>query len=401
MRYYVVIFLVLGLVACGTSPKDYSSATELQSVESQLTITPIWAIQTGGVPNYAHAQLPPAISGSSVYVASINGKILALDIDKGRKMWSTRVKDIIAGGPGFGDGHVFVSNSKAEIISLSRQDGVEQWRTKVSSEMLSTPLYSDGSLYVQTIDGKITSIDANTGKINWVYTHDTPRLTLRGTASPIMVGDQIISGFADGKLVSIGAKKGELLWSTTIVTPMGRTDLEKLSDIDGVIQSNGNTVFVVGYQGRVAAISATDGSIQWSRKLSSYSGLTYNNGHIYISDVDSNVWALDAHTGATLWRQEGLVAREISTPEVIGHAVVVADFDGYVHWLSEEDGRFIARQNLGDVWESYNPSYFETLGEELDSQRYHRIVSIKPSAANNILLVRDNEGALIAFRVEG
>lgn len=401
MRYFVAILLTIALLACGTSPKDYSGAKELQPVKNQLTITPLWALKTGDVPKYAYAQLPPVVSGNRVYIASIAGKVSAFNIDKGKAIWTHKIEGKIAGGPGFGSGQIFVANSKAEVISLSQQDGTELWRTKISSEMLSTPLFANDSLYVQTIDGKITSLNVHTGKLNWVYTHDTPRLTLRGTASPIIIGNQVISGFADGKLVSIDAKKGELLWSTTIVTPKGRTDLERLSDIDGEIQSSGNTVYVIGYQGKIAAISAADGSIQWSRKLSSFNGLAFANGHIYISDVESKVWALDARTGATLWRQEGLMGREISTPETIDNAVVVADFDGYVHWLSEEDGHFLARESMKDVWESYNPTYYDTLDEELENQKHHRVVSVKPFAANNILLVRDNDGALIAFRVEG
>lgn len=401
MRVFAVFMLTSLLLACGTSPKDYSGAKELQTVVNKLRVMPVWVLKTGEVPDYAHVQLQPIVSGNAVFIANINGKISSHDMQNGNTLWSGDVNEKITGGPGVGNGQIFIGTRKAELISLSQQDGRELWRTKISSEMLSTPVYSGDSLYVQTIDGKISSINANTGKLNWVYTHDTPRLTLRGTASPVKVGAHIISGFADGKLVSLDSENGELLWSTPIVTPKGRTDLEKLSDIDGVLQVSGDTVYVIGYQGRVAAVSATDGSIQWSRTLSSFNGLTFGNDRIYISDDESKVWALDARTGATLWRQENLMGRELTTPEVINNTVVVADFDGYVHWLSEDDGRLLERQNLNEIWESYYPVYYDTLRDELKSQEYHRVVSARPLAVNNTLLVRDNDGDLVAFRVEG
>jgi outer membrane protein assembly factor BamB len=315
-------------------------------------------------------------------------------------LWSQSFDEAITGGPGAGAGKIFIGTRNAKIISLDQKSGDEIWRTEISSEMLSTPIYSNGTLYVQTIDGKISSINATSGKVNWVYSHDTPKLTLRGTASPLALGNQIISGFADGKLVSINMGTGELNWSVSISTPKGRTDLERLSDIDGVFMAADDSVYVVSYQGQVASVSSVDGSVQWSRKMSSYTGLTIDKNHIFISDVDGNVWALDARSGATLWRQSGLMGREITSPEVIDNSVVVGDFDGYVHWLSLEDGQFIARQSLTEIWEESYPTVYETLDDELASQDYHRLVTVKPLAVNNTLFVRDNFGALAAFRIE-
>lgn len=400
MRLVGIIFLILAMQACGVSPKDYSGAKKLETIENRLSIKPLWIEPSGDVPEYAHAQLPPVMVGENLYVASIKGKVSRINAKTGRSSWSRSLGEMITGGPGTGQGMIFVGTRNAEIIGLDQTDGSERWRSKISSEMLSLPVFNNGSLIVQTIDGKISSIDGSTGKLNWVYTHSTPKLTLRGTSSPLAIGNNIIGGFADGKLVSINAVTGELNWSTTISAPTGRTDLERLADIDGVMKSTNDTVYVISYQGRVAAVSLMDGNIQWSRKMSSYTGLSIGNGNIYVSDVEGHVWALDARTGATLWKQSDLTGREISTPEVIGNAVVVADFDGFVHWLSLEDGRFLARQSLSDLWEESYPTVYERLDEELDAQEYHRLVTVAPIAAGNLLFVRDNFGALAALQVE-
>jgi outer membrane protein assembly factor BamB len=400
MRLVALILLVFTIQACGVSPKDYSSASPLKPVDNQLSIRPLWIKPTGDVPENDHAQLPPVVVGKNVYIANITGKVSMLNADNGNILWTRKIGDDITGGPGAGPEMIYIGTRDAEIISINQDNGSEIWRSRISSEMLSTPIYSNGVLFVQTIDGNVTSMDASTGKINWVYSHNTPKLTLRGTATPLVVGKQVICGFADGKLVSINKDTGELNWSTGVSTQKGRTDLERLADIDGEIKAAGGSVYVINYQGQVASISIQDGNIQWSRKMSSYTGLTIDDRQIYVSDAEGNVWALDAHSGATIWRQSGLMGREISSPEISGNAVVVGDYDGYVHWLAKEDGRFIARESLSDLWEKKYPTVYETLDEELASKEYHRLVTVKPLAVGNTLFVRDNFGALVAFKVE-
>ncbi|MEE8379173.1 MAG: PQQ-binding-like beta-propeller repeat protein, partial [Gammaproteobacteria bacterium] len=227
-----------------------------------------------------------------------------------------------------------------------------------------------------------------------------PKLTLRGTASPILDGNQIIAGFANGKLVSLNAQTGEVNWQVTITVPRGRTDLERLSDIDGLFQISNGSVYVTSYQGRVASVSLSDGRIQWARKMSSYNGLSVSAGQLYISDTEGRVWSLDARTGATLWRQDNLTGREISTPVVMDNAVVVADYQGYTHWLSVEDGQVIARQSMDKVWNDAHEPDSGSFSDDNDSEDYPRLVTVSPYVMGDTLYVRDNTGVLAAFQVK-
>jgi outer membrane protein assembly factor BamB len=399
MRIVVILFLTILLLACGISPKDYSNAASLQPVNTQLKVKLQWIVLTGDVPKYASAQLTPVVEGENVFITDLSGKIAMLDAKNGKTVWSHTVTENITSGPGVGKNLVYAGTRDANLIALDRNNGSERWRIHLSSVTLAMPLIVKDSIIIQTIDGKVTSFNASTGKLNWTYSHDVPKLTLRGTASPISVGDDIIVGLAAGTLVSLDADDGELKWSTTITTPRGRTDLERLADIDGLFQSSDNTVYVCSYQGRVAAVSITDGNVQWSRKMSSYRGLSIGDGQIYITDTADHVWALDARTGATLWRQDKLAGREISTPVAIGKNVVVADYDGYIHWMSGEDGRFIARQSMKELWQdTYHPVY-DTVEDERENMEVHRSVTVQPVVADNILYIRDNTGALAAFKV--
>ncbi len=401
MRLVIVVFFVAVLLACGSAPKDYSSAKKLKPINTTVMVKPLWVKPTGEVPVYAHAQLQPTIVGNNVYVASVNGEVKLLDAKKGELLWSVSLNENLTSAPGIGEELLFVGSRNAEIIALDKNTGAERWRVSLTSEMLAKPLVSESSLFVQTIDGKMTSLDAASGKLIWSYNHDIPKLTLRGTASPIINGGQIIAGFADGKLVSLDAKTGEVSWKSVVTVPRGRTDLERLADIDGLFQISNGSVYVTSYQGRVASVSITDGSIQWARKMSSYNGLAVGASRIYISDTEGQVWSLDARTGATLWRQNNLAGREISTPVVMDNAVVVADYEGYAHWLSVDDGKIVARQSMNEVWnEAFEPDSGSFSEEEMESDLFPRLVTTSPFAINNTFYIRDNTGAFAAFQVE-
>ncbi len=389
------LLVTLGLSACGTSPKEYTEATPLTPVQTRQAVETLWAVPVGGVPEDSHAQLPLSVMDGRIYLADGRGEVSVLNADTGKVIWSRELDDALDAGPGVGAGMIFVATREAEVVALDQKDGAERWRARVSSEMLAQPKVAGKLLIVQTIDGKLSALDVDSGQRVWSHSRSIPKLTLRGSSTPLLMGERVVAGFADGKLVALDIKTGELLWETAVAVSRGRNDLERLVDIDGLFESVDGVIYVTSYQGRVAALSTEDGSTIWARKMSSYTGLVVGDKQIFVSDVEGNVWALDANTGATLWRQKNLRGRELSAPAVLGDNVIVADYDGYIHWLSEEDGEFVARQNLSQVWGRFQVDW----GSDEDVEEPHRSVTTPPLVANRILYVRDNVGELAAFRL--
>lgn len=390
----VLLVLSVILTACGSSPKDYSDATPLTSIEPVLKVNALWAASTGDVPRYAHAQLPVVVDQDQrLYCANRNGSVMAYAAGTGDEVWRATLNDAITGGPSVGGGLLVLGTREAELVALDKNTGTEQWRQRISSEMLATPVVVDDLLIVQTIDGKVSAHKIATGEKLWSYGRTIPKLTLRGTSAPLVIKDVILAGFSDGRLVALKLTTGELLWETSVAVPRGRTDLERLVDIDGLFQAVDGVVYVSSFQGRIVAVSIETGNVLWARDMSTYNGLAVNGNHIYITDADGKVWALDGRTGATLWRQDNLTGREVSTPAIMDGTVVVADYDGYVHWLSQDNGGFIARENLDKVWSNIHYVWEEDALEE----GVLRSVTVPPLVAGNTLYVRDNTGALIAF----
>lgn len=395
MKQIFIIVLSFMLLACSSSMKTYPDATPLEKVQTSLSVKRLWIKQTDFLSRRHHAQLPPLVQDDALYYANINGEVGVLDAARGSRLWKVSTHETLTAGPGVGNGLIIVGTRKAEVIALAESNGSELWRSRISSEMLASPRIDAQQIILQTIEGKIIALDATNGKQVWSYSHSTPALSIRGTSTPLLHGERVLAGFADGKLVALDRNSGKLLWQTAVAVPRGRTDLERLVDIDGLFAVDQQTVFVSSYQGNLAAISVRNGTTLWSREISSYAGLVESGNRIIITDADGQVWALDKRTGGTLWRQDQLKLREPSVPAVVGNALAVGDFDGYIHWLSLEDGAIVARQSMEQLWRKAN-----ALRPDDDSRKLRwRSISVAPLATGKRLYVRDNLGALAAFQL--
>jgi outer membrane protein assembly factor BamB len=275
--------------------------------------------------------------------------VLALDATNGEILWRTKTGARISGGPGIIDDWVVVGTEEAELITLSRLDGEEQWRQKLSSEVLSSPAGEAGILVARTGDGRVTGMTVESAEYRWRIDREMPVLTLRGDSSPLVRDGRVIVGFASGKLASLSLMSGQLVWETTVAVPRGRTELERVVDLDAELVLVEGVVYASSFHGGVAAVSETSGVILWQREISTHAGLDADWRTVYVTDDQDHVWALDASNGATLWQQSALHARRLSAPAIVGEYLVVGDFEGYLHWLAQEDGRFLARVRVGNT----------------------------------------------------
>jgi len=233
------------------------------------------------------------------------------------------------------------------VIALDQNNGTELWRSRVSSEVLSAPVTAFGRVVARTVDGKVFGLDAVSGKEVWRYERKIPVLTLRGVSSPVISGANVVIGMAGGKLVVLDIVTGDVIWDATVSISSGRSELERLADIDSDPLVIDGTVYAVTYQGDVAALGENSGALLWRRKLSSYSGMSADLYNVYASDADGFVWAMDATSGAARWRQEALKKRKLSDVAVVNGVVAVGDYEGYVHFLSVNDGSVIGRTRVG------------------------------------------------------
>jgi outer membrane protein assembly factor BamB len=337
---------LIGLAGCGDD-KDVDPPAELVDIKPQRDVRALWSTSLGGKSERLRLALRPAVYEGVVYAASHGGEVVALDAKSGKRKWSIKTKLPLSAGPEAIAGVVYVASSDGDVVALDAENGQEKWRTSIKSEILARPLATRDLVIVRTVDGHIEALSAVDGAVRWSVDEQVPRLTLRGTSPPVLAGDRVVAAFDNGRVVAIDIRNGDVLWDSIVNAPSGRTELERLVDIDAPPYVSGDDIFVVGFQGRVAMLALESGQIWWARDTSSYRGFAMDERTLYLTNSDSVVIAMRKSDGAVLWEQDGLRRRALSAPAVDGDALLVGDFEGYVHWLDKATGEIVARRKSG------------------------------------------------------
>ena len=331
------------LVACSdTGP--LREPAELVKVESPA-VKPrvVWDASPGDGGDELHTRLRLAVEPDVVVTADIGGEVHALSPQDGRRLWTADTDARLVAGPTVSGALVLVGTLDAEVIALKRSDGSAAWRAAVSSEVMAPPASDGRVVVVRCGDGKVFGLNAETGARVWSFDRAVPPLTLRGLSAPLLNGGIAYIGLDNGRLVALRIDTGDVLWEEVVAAPSGRTELERIVDVDADPLITPEGIYAVSFGGELAAIGLTDGRVAWRRPIKSYSGVALAGGILAVTDENGVVWALDAQTGAAAWKQEALKFRRLSPPLVLGDYVVVADYEGYVHWLAPQDGRIVGR----------------------------------------------------------
>lgn len=332
----------LTLAAC--ADKEIDPPAELVDLKPTRIVHREWSASLGGDSASLRLALRPMVVDGTVYAASHDGEVIAMSAQNGRRLWTVKTKLALSAGPEVDGGLVVLGSSDGDIIALAAADGKERWRKSIGSEVLARPLIAKDVVVIRTVDGHVEGYSATDGSNRWAVDEQVPRLTLRGTSPPILAGDRVIAGFDSGKVLAIDPRNGDVMWDAIVNAPHGRTELERLADIDAPPRVSGDDIFVVGFQGRVAMLALDSGQIWWARDASSYRGFTMDDDNLYLTNSDSVVMAMKRSDGAVLWEQDAMKRRGLSAPALDGDALVVGDFEGYVHWLDKATGKIVARQ---------------------------------------------------------
>lgn len=347
MRLLVqIVPLVVGLALSGCSSWNPFSKTEskkpaeLVQVKSSAAVKQQWTLSVGRSENYFFV---PAVDGNSGFAAAADGSVLKFEVTTGRQLWKVNAGSRLTAGVAAGDGLLVVAGEKGKIFGLSSVDGAAKWTVSESSEILSIPLVSSGTVILRTNENKIIALDAASGVRKWMVERPLPTLTLRAASGMIVAGDALIAALPGGKLIAVSLGNGAIKWEAVVGEPKGATELERVADVMGIPSVVGKTVCAVTYQGRVGCFDVQTGAQRWVKPVSSEVGASADERFVFAADVNGVVTAYAKEGGASVWKNDKLLYRGLSSPVSFGNVVAVGDFAGYIHFLSREDGAFAAR----------------------------------------------------------
>ncbi len=351
MKHFLGLMLA-ALVTTGCSSGGglpvTESPAELTDFEAKLEVEELWSVNAGSGVGDHYLKMGPLVAGNAIYTADIEGQIMAFERESGKRLWATSLEAGLSGGPGDG-GEMILLGGDAEVFAVSKSDGSQFWQADVSSEVLAPPIRRDDVILVRTVDGNLFGLDAASGEQRWSYNQPVPTLSLRGVGAPAFFDGHAVAGFASGRLVAVNLQNGTPVWGATVSVPRGRTELERMVDIDAAPMIREGVAHVASYQGRIATVALRNGPLLWTRDIPSHEAVGVTQEAVLVTDDSSDVWALARYNGGSLWRSDKLHARRLTAPVPQGDFLVVGDLDGYLHWLSQADGSIVARDKVGSA----------------------------------------------------
>jgi outer membrane protein assembly factor BamB len=370
---------VVLLAACSGNGKDTSEPpAELQKFQASLGVKKVWSANVGGGSERLRLGLKPSTNGVDIFAATHDGRVAALDAATGDRVWRVDTKLALSAGPGYDAGLLALGTTDGDLLALDAETGQEKWRRQVGSEVMASPAIGSGVVVLRTVDGRLRGFSAADGSELWTIEQSMPALILRGDTAPQISGDTVVAGFDNGHVGAYRITDGETVWELPLANPTGRTELARLVDISAGLDVIGNDVYAVGYQGRAVSVDLNTGLVLWQQDMSSFSGLDVDANNVYVTNDVGAVIALSRRGGVPVWRQEALRLRDVTAPTRIGNAVVVGDFDGYLHWLDITDGSFIARVRAA-----------------------HARITSAPLVVGDSIVVQSEDGSVSAFTAVG
>lgn len=376
-RGVFALLLLAGLAGCSTTD-TYEQPVPVPDIEATAEFEEIWSMSVGDGHDGDFLYLAPLNAGERIFAASADGELYSVDPENGKVIWENPLEDRVFSGLGGDANHLYLTTENADLVALSREDGSEIWRKSLPTEVLSAPQSNGSLVVVQTIDGQVLGFNAADGEKRWQYDGSVAVLSIRGAAAPLVGGDVVIASFANGNMIALSADTGQPLWQYEVGQPEGRTELERLVDVDGQPLVVETALLVVGYQGKLALVDIRTGQEIWSREASSLYSPMIGDGDIYLSSADGELVALRGSDRKELWVQDRLAWRQLTQPMVYGDYLVVGDYEGYLHAVDRKDGKLVAQLEFDDE------------GIRVPAQRL----------ANGNLLVFGNSGKMAVFQVK-
>jgi outer membrane protein assembly factor BamB len=403
MRKLLGIALVAALVlpGCGTMRdwfrSDKSKATDptpLQKIDGAARVERLWSTSLGGGEGRLGLRQRPGFDGSSVYAVTDKGRLRALDVETGKRRWEVDLEALsssrgwriwqnkvreggLMSSVGAGDGLVVVAGRSGQVYAVSAEDGEGRWEYQASAEVLAAPLVLPRIVVVRSQDGRIVALDRNDGSRRWSFDKSIPSLSSRGASRPAAAAGLVLVGNDDGTVVALRADDGSPIWEAVVAEPEGRSELDRLVDIDGDLALGSEAVYATSVRGITAAIGIANGQVGWTRDNGGSTSLDLTGDGVLLADKDGTLWSLDRASGSALWKQDALVRRQPTGPVVAGSLAVVGDLEGYLHWFDPFTGTLRARERVGRA----------------------RILATPVATPTGIVVAVTDEGLLAAFRL--
>lgn len=338
---------LLTLSACSSTDEKVEAYVEPDPGQS-IGLEKEWSRSIGGgADEYFQHPGVIALAGNEAYVGTYGGKVARVSLNGGRTAWDVDLDTEVSGGVELGPERVFVGTAGGEMVALSRADGEQLWRVRVSTKVASAPRYAEGRIFFTTLDNRTFALDAKSGERLWVHQSVPEPLVMMGAAQPTVKDGVVYIGYSSGEVFALGVQDGATRWSVNLMVLGGRSEVDRLQDVDADLIIGDRRIFAVNHQGSIAAIDKESGRRLWRRKFSGIRTPLLKNGRLYVSHVDGSLAAVSEEGGAVLWSSV-LSDGVLTAPAMVGGKLMVADDKGRLFAVEPRRGEVVGLDRLSD-----------------------------------------------------
>lgn len=344
----VVALAMTSLVACSNIKDTAEQPVELEPIQATWSINRVWQRNLGGGQGKTVVDLSPVVRDDRVYAVNTKGRVFAFNAQTGKSQWRVDTKKHFSAGLGVNDSALFLGEQNGAIIALDIDSGQTLWQKQLNTETSVSPVANDDYVIVLGANGTVFCLSTDGGELVWSKKLNVPKLSLKGNARPFLIGGVVYLGLDNGQVLALSLVDGRTAWRTTIGVQRGRTELDRLADVDMLTVDLDGALFASSYSGSTVLMNPTNGQLGWQRDIPSSSTAQVDADGLYLVDDISKVWKLDKRSGKTLWLSNKLRARGLSGIASVEGVVLVSDYEGYVHLLDTASGQIVGRKQLLD-----------------------------------------------------
>lgn len=358
MKLVILLIVSSILSACAGSVDNAEPPASLLDIKESAKLTLIHELEYGDSASQ-YMRIKALELPKEIVFSDSNGKVTVFDKKSFKIRWQKTFDVEFTSAIGGNEKIYVLATRSGEVLAINPLSGDVNWQVAVSSEVLTSPVVSAGRIIVKTVDGQLSALNSETGKQAWVYQREVPALSVRGNSQPYLLDDKVITGLDNGKLVILNVATGELFWEKTISTPHGRSEIERLVDLDADLIMRDNIIYIAGYQGKLVALDLTTGSFLWTKKMSVTKKVSIEDNRLYVTDDNSHIWALDASTGGVIWKQTDFTSRKLTSAVIMDDKLLIADYEGYLHIIAKADGHQLGRDRVDSSGIDVSPIIFD------------------------------------------
>jgi outer membrane protein assembly factor BamB len=344
--------LTLALAGCANKGVKVEEAkpSPLPKLEQAKTLVPVFSQNVASTDEADPLRMRLDVDNGVIFVINPNGEVEAFQGKQ--RLWQRKIsKQGLSSGVEAKDGLVVVGSPKGQLFALDQATGETKWTAQLSGAILAPSLIHAGRVITVANDGTVFAHEVETGKQAWTYNLPNVQFSLRGQAAPVALDARnVLIASANAYIYAIDAISGTPKMQRRVAVSEGRSDIQRLIDIDGEPAVAGQFVVTTSYQGQVTVLDLASQQVVWSEDASSIQRPEVKGNGVFVAQTDGKITAYEITTGNKLWENEQLLNRQLSNPVMLGNDLVVGDLDGVLHLIDPSTGAIIGRSKTsGEV----------------------------------------------------